>query len=299
MSYSSGAADSDDTTLQPAELTFDQLDQLSATAYQRLAQFIENDCGIKLPTSKKTMVEGRLRRRTRELGLATLEDYVQYVLDEGGMEDEYYDLIDVISTNKTDFFREPVHFRYLVEKAIPELLSSRLVSRTAPLKAWSAACSTGAEPYTLAMVLADQAARHNFRFSILATDICFNVLQTAAHAVYSETMVEPVPLDMRRRFLLRSRQNPDTFRIVPDLRQCVRFARFNLMEMPYDVPADMHLIFVRNVLIYFEKDVQRRVLAELARHLRPGGYLVLGHSETLSGEGMPLTPVATTVFRRQ
>jgi chemotaxis protein methyltransferase CheR len=148
------------------------------------------------------------------------------------------------------------------------------------------------------MVLADLSAKHSFRFSVLGTDICVSVLQTAAHGVYSETTIEPVPNDMRRRYLMRSKHDPDQLRIVPELREHIHFERINLIEMPYSVPKDMHIIFVRNVLIYFDKETQHKVLSEVFRHLCPGGYLVLGHSESLSSEDLPLTPVAATVFRR-
>lgn len=274
-------------------------DRLSPALFQRLALFIQRDCGIRLPESKKTMVEGRLRRRVIALGMERVEDYCRYVLDHGGMTNEYFALIGAITTNKTDFFREPVHYQYLARNALPELIAAGQVSRGTPLKAWSAASSTGAEAYTMAMVLADLTAEHDFCFSILGTDICHEVLCAAQNAVYPEAMISPVPMDLRCRYLLRSKHKSyQNVRIVPGLRRCVDFAWLNLTETPYRVPRDMHVIFCRNVLIYFEKVTQQKVLAELCRHLRPGGYLFLGHSECLSGPNLPLTPVASTIFRR-
>ncbi|MEJ2118251.1 MAG: CheR family methyltransferase, partial [Alphaproteobacteria bacterium] len=129
-------------------------DQLSADDFERLAAFIQEYSGIKMPASKKTMVEGRLRRRIRAVGLETFADYCCYLFNEGGLADETVPLIDAVTTNKTDFFREPTHFQYLAETAIPELWASNSISKHTPLKVWSAACSTGAEAYTMAMVLA-------------------------------------------------------------------------------------------------------------------------------------------------
>ena len=137
-------------------------DHISKKDFQRLAQFIEESCGIKMPSSKITMVEGRLRRRVRATGLATLSEYCGYLFDNGGLEAETIELINAITTNKTDFFREPEHFRYLAEHAVPQLMSERAM-KGRPLKAWSAACSIGAEAYTLAMVLAGLGQRHGLR----------------------------------------------------------------------------------------------------------------------------------------
>jgi chemotaxis protein methyltransferase CheR len=276
-------------------------DQLSAKDFERLAAFIQQYSGIKMPASKKTMVEGRLRRRIRELGLDTFADYCRYLFNEGGLADETIPLIDAVSTNKTDFFREPTHFRYLTEKIIPELWASRSISKLTPLKVWSAACSTGAEAYTTAMVLAEVAQTlPDLRVSILGTDISMEVLSAAAQGIYPEIMADPIPMDMRRRYLLRSKTGGgDKVRIIHGLRKCVEFGWLNLMRQPYNVAEDMHVIFCRNVLIYFDKPTQAKVIVELCRHLRPGGYLVLGHSENLPEAELPLELVATTVFRRR
>jgi chemotaxis protein methyltransferase CheR len=275
---------------------FEALDHLSQRDFERLARFIHDYSGIKMPPSKKTMVEGRLRRRARATGAATLAEYCRYLFDHGGLEEEVFDLIDAVTTNKTDFFREPEHFRFLSQQVLPELLSRR--HQRGPIKLWSAACSIGAEPYTLAMVLAEfAAATADFRRTILATDICTEVLETAKLGIYPEAMIAPVPIELRRRYLLRAKAG-ERVRIVPELRRAIEFGRLNLMEAPYRIDSDMHVIFCRNILIYFDKPTQQKVLEQLCRHLRLGGYLFLGHSETLAGMGLPLQPVATTVFRR-
>ena len=277
-----------------------RLDHISKKNFQRLAQFIEESCGIKMPSSKITMVEGRLRRRVRATGLATLSEYCSYLFDDGGLEAETIELINVITTNKTDFFREPEHFRYLAEHAVPQLMSGRATNGRS-LKVWSAACSIGAEAYTLAMVLAGLEQRHTgLHSSIFATDICTDVLKTAVLGIYPEAMIAPVPADMRRSYVMRSRDRASqTVRIAPELRAMVSFGRVNLMEAPYQMDREMDVIFCRNILIYFDKTNQERVLQRLSDHLRPGGYMFLGHSETIGGFNLPLEAVDATVFRRR
>ncbi|MBX9634628.1 MAG: chemotaxis protein CheR [Magnetospirillum sp.] len=272
---------------------------LSGRDFKRLAEFVQGYAGIKMPPAKKSMLEGRLRRRVRSLGLASFDEYCRYLFDDGGWDKEATHLIDAVTTNKTDFFREPEHFRFLSEVALPEM-AARGFGMQKPLVAWSAASSIGAEAYSLAMLLADFAARQRgFRFSVLATDICTEVLETAQEAVYPAEMIEPVPMDMRRRYLLRAK-DPErhTVRIVPELRRHVAFARLNLIEGPYEIDLEAGLIFCRNILIYFEKSVQEAVLTHLCGHLLPGGYLFIGHSESLAGFDLPLRQVATTVFQR-
>jgi chemotaxis protein methyltransferase CheR len=278
---------------------FATLDHLSHRDFHRLALFIQGYSGIKMPPSKKTMLEGRLRRRARAVGADTLSEYCRYLFDHGGLDDEAVSLIDAVTTNKTDFFREPEHFRFLTEVALPELIGHRR-SRRGAIKIWSAACSIGAEPYTLAMLLAEfENETPDFQASILATDICTEVLETAMRGIYPESMIAPVPMQMRQRYLLRAKAGAkDRVRIVPELRKRIAFGRVNLMEAPYRVDNDMHVIFCRNILIYFDKPTQHKVLEQLCQHLRPGGFLFLGHSETLAGAGLPLQPVATTVFKR-
>lgn len=276
------------------------LDHLSARDFQRLAQFIHEYSGIKMPPTKQTMMEGRLRKRVRATGLGSFAAYCRHLFDQNGLAGETLHLIDVVTTNKTEFFREPKHFQFLAESALPQLLSQRKPGTSPNLKIWSAASSIGAEIYTLAMVLAEEARRiGGFRFNILGTDISTRVLETAVTAIYPEAMIEPVPMELRQRYLLRSKQSSaGLVRVAPELRKVAHFERLNLMDESYPVDRDMDVIFCRNMLIYFDKETQQMVLTRLCEHLRKGGYLFLGHSETLSGFGLPLTPVGTTVFRR-
>lgn len=271
-------------------------DQLSSKNFNRLADLIQSYSGIKMPANKRTMLEGRLRRRMRVTGVPTLNGYCDYLFEEGGLDTEIVHLIDAVTTNKTEFFREPAHFRFLQERALPEL--ARSGRRT--IKAWSAACSIGAEPYTLAMVLEEhvrQAGRQDY--SILCTDLCTQVLAQAVAGVFSEPMIEPVSPDLRRRYVMRAKDpRRGEVRIVPALRAKLSFARLNLMDEAYPVDDEMDLIFCRNILIYFDKQTQSKVLKRLCAHLRPGGHLFLGHSESIVGLDLPVTQIANTVFQK-
>lgn len=273
------------------------IDRLSGKNFRRLAEFIHGYSGIKMPATKRTMLEGRLRRRMRATRIDSLNAYCRYLFDEGGMDAEIIHLIDAVTTNKTEFFREPAHFRFLESTALPAL--ARTGRRS--IKAWSAACSTGAEPYTLAMVLEEHiraGARQDY--SILCTDLCTEVLGQAVAGVFSEAMIQPVEIELRRRYLMRARDpRRNEVRIAPELRSRLSFARLNLMDDQYPVDRDMDLIFCRNILIYFDKATQAGVLTRLCSHLRPGGYLFLGHSESIVGIDLPVTQIANTVFQRR
>lgn len=271
-------------------------DRLSKRNFERLAAFIYQYSGIKMPGTKHTMLEGRLRRRLRSTGIPTFDAYCDFLFDHDGLETEMVHLIDVVTTNKTDFFREPKHFDYMRDVALPNLLGKGV--RT--IRAWSSACSTGAEPYTMAMVLDTflEAARET-SYSILATDLSTDVLEKARLGIYPVELVEPVPEEMRRKYILRAANEARRdVRVTPYLRSRIGFARLNLMEDRYDVGAPMHLIFCRNVLIYFDKETQAHVLRRLCDRLVPGGYLFIGHSETIAGLDLPIRTVSNTVFQR-
>jgi chemotaxis protein methyltransferase CheR len=276
-------------------------DQLTDYHYRRLAHIIENHVGIRLPPAKRTMVEGRLRKRVRALGLTDVNEYCRRLFDDGALESEFVHVIDLVTTNKTDFFREPEHFDYLRSEGVPQLLAAPRGGRRAPLKVWSAACSNGAEPYTIAMVLADLALEQaGLQFSILGTDISTEMLRQAETAIYPEDMMAPVPPELHRRYVMRAR-DPErrVVRIVPELRRLFRCQRLNLMDRSYPVPRDMDILFCRNVLIYFDRPTQQAVLQRLCDHLRPGGYLFLGHSESAAGSASTaLRQVGPTIFRR-
>jgi chemotaxis protein methyltransferase CheR len=279
----------------------DTADRLSRRNFQRLARFIEDYSGIRMPEAKQTMVEGRLRRRAVAQGHASLDEYCERLFEGDGLRHEVVELIDAITTNKTEFFREGDHFQLLADKVLPQVMAwPDRPGLDRPLVVWSAASSIGAEPYTIAMVLDQVAERvRGLRCRILATDICTDVLAKAKLAVYPEEMLAPVPQPLRRRYFLRSRDaDRPTVRLVPRIRRMVEFGRLNLMDEEYGID-DVDIVFCRNILIYFDKARQQAVLRRICRHLRPGGYLFVGHSETVTGLDLPVKPVATALFRKE
>ncbi|TNM66629.1 CheR family methyltransferase [Aliirhizobium smilacinae] len=273
-------------------------DRLSKRDFEALSKFIYSYSGIKMPLNKVTMLEGRLRRRLRVTGIATFGDYCDYLFNQGGIEREAIYLIDVVTTNKTDFFREPKHFDYMRDVALGDIVTQFSGRR---IRVWSSACSTGAEPYTLAMVMSDfvQSQASDRDYFILATDLSTDVLQKAQKGIYSSDIMAPVPPEMMRKYVLRAtNSHRQEMRVAPMLRQKVGFARMNLMDAKYPIGDPMHIIFCRNVLIYFDKQTQQQVLTRLCNNLAPGGYLFIGHSETVSGFDLPIRQVANTIFKR-
>lgn len=274
---------------------------MSDREFSRFAEFIYDQCGIKMPPVKKTMLEARLQKRLRTLGIGSFQDYADYLFSNDGAGPELVHLIDVVTTNKTDFFREPAHFDYLVNTALPGLATSRGTGFRKGLSLWSAGCSSGEEPYTLAMVLSEFAEQNQgFSYNILASDICTTVLDKAKTAIYLEERVEPVSLPFKRKYLLRGKdRQAGLVRIVPELRNRIRFRRLNFMDDDFGFREPFDIIFCRNVIIYFDKRTQERLINKFCRHLIPGGYLFMGHSETLSGLDVPLVQVASTIYRKQ
>lgn len=273
---------------------------LSAKDFLRLSSLIYRECGIKMPEAKKTMLEARLHKRLNLLNFKSFGEYCDYLFSNQGMEREFTHMIDLVTTNKTDFFREPDHFDYLYQTALPELLNDDGTGIRKTLSLWSTACSTGEEPYTLAMVVSEFREKYQgYRFSVLATDISTRVLDTGRRAIYKEEAVLPVPMNLKKKYLLRSKDRAEKLvKIVPSLRSLVEFRRLNLMDGSYDIQGPVHVIFCRNVIIYFDRPTQEQLLKRLCRHLSPNGYLFMGHSENLHGMDLPLAQVAPTVYRK-
>jgi chemotaxis protein methyltransferase CheR len=269
--------------------------EYDAVRLRRLAATITSELGIKMPDGKLTMLHGRMQRRLHQLGLSSLAEYEQRLANPAHAEAERTALFDLATTNKTDFFREPAHFAYLTEHALPTL-SARGDRWTC--RVWCAGCSTGQEVYTLAMVLDAYAQAHpGFVYEIIATDVSTRALREAAAATYPEDLAAPIPLPLRQRYLLRGKAERRGFvRVVPALRAKVEFRRLNFMAEHYPLGA-LHVVFFRNVMIYFDRDTQRQVLERQCRLLVPGGYLFIGHTESTAGLGIPLIGQASSVFR--
>jgi chemotaxis protein methyltransferase CheR len=240
---------------------------ISLHDYTRLCKLVYQEAGIALGSERRTMLEVRIKRRLKELAISSYGRYCDYLFSHHGMREELVHLIDVVTTNKTDFFREPRHFGLLTESVLPGLIASTASRR--PLLVWSAGCSTGEEPYTLAMVLAEYGLSHaGFSFRVLATDLSTTVLAKAELGVYSTEAIRPVPGALRARYFMRSR-NPGSnrVRVVPELRRLVQFRRLNFMDAEYGLTENADVIFCRNVIIYFDRPTQQSVLKKLTTHL--------------------------------
>jgi len=275
------------------------LKRLSEDEFKKLSALVNGELGIKMPPAKRTLLESRLQKRLRALSLGSYAEYCDLLFNKGGMKTELVHMLDLVTTNKTDFFREAHHFEFLVSTAI----SSLLESRGPRVRLWSAGCSTGEEPYTLAMALSEFGRLNpgaGLDFTIAATDISTRVLESACRGVYNEDRITPVPIELRRRYFLKSKDAARSLvRVTPELRGRISFSRVNLMDETYSVEAPVDIIFCRNVIIYFDKPTQERLFAKFCEYLKPGGFIFIGHSETLSGFDLPLKKVSASVYMKQ
>lgn len=271
---------------------------ISSSDFSRLCRLIYQETGITLGTGKQIMLEGRIRRRLKALAIESYREYCTFLFSERGLSEELIHLIDAVTTNKTDFFREPRHFDFLVSRVLSEHVA-RGDSRR-PFLLWSAGCSSGEEPYTLAMVLSEYGLTHSaLSFRILATDVSTTVLNKAALGVYAAETVRPVPQALTVRYLMRGRErNAAHVRVVPELRRLIEFRRLNFMDSDYGIQEKFDAIFCRNVIIYFDRPTQQSILGRITARLRPGGYLFMGHAETLHELDLPVEPVAPALYRR-
>jgi chemotaxis protein methyltransferase CheR len=260
---------------------------LSDLAFRRIRQFFFRHSGIDLPESKRHLVAGRLRGRLASLGLDCYEAYFA-LIGQADQAAERQFLIDALTTNETYFFREPQHFQLLAREILPSLAGRRP-------RLWCAAASSGEEPYSLAMVLSDQLGPDNWE--LLASDLSSRTLQRAASGLYPMQRLEQFPEAYLKRFCLKGHgEYAGQLLIRRELRERVQLRQHNLMDSARDL-GKFDVIFLRNVMIYFNLEVKRRVMAQLLPQLNPGGWLILGHAESLFGVDTPLIPISPSVFR--
>jgi chemotaxis protein methyltransferase CheR len=267
------------------KLTASEFQQISELAYQRF--------GLDLKRGKEALVAARLGKKLRKLGFTTFAEYHRHVLaDSTG--DALVELIDALTTNHTSFLRERAHFEFLARAANEEF------GAISTLRVWSAACSSGEEPYSIAMCLAEALAKTPARqFRIVATDISTRVLDTARRGVYPAARFDDVPEPWRRAHLLRGQgESHGFYKVKPALAQRIEFERLNLIE-PFPKRELFHVIFCRNVMMYFDKATQQDIVQRLSGHLERGGYLFVGHSESLTGVEHALHYVRPATYRNQ
>ncbi len=271
--------------------------RLSKEQFTELSSLIYNTCGIQLPEAKQVLLEARLAKRLKVNEMNTMDEYLNMVFKNKKVihPEEFTSLIDVVTTNKTDFYREPAHYSIMTGTVLPELLADRK-----KLEMWSAGCSSGEEPYTLAMVMEEYIRNHeHLNYRITATDLSTEVLRTANRGIYEEKKLGDMSAELKSRYFLRSKNREEALvKVNQKIRSRVRFGRLNFMDDDYHMDTKFDIIFCRNVIIYFDRETQKKVLAKLIRQLKTGGYLFIGHSESLHHMQLPVQQVAPTVFKK-
>jgi chemotaxis protein methyltransferase CheR len=255
---------------------------------------IRDEAGIFLAPAKKALLHGRLARRVRELGLPSFGAYYELVARDGA---ERTRMLDAVCTNETHFFREPRHFEHLAGGLLPRLRADADAGRRPrQIHVWSAACSTGEEPYSLAMTLL-AALPHGWDVRILATDLSTRVLARADEGLYALEKAEEIPEAYLKAFMLRGHGARDgLMKAGPEVRALVRFERMNLAAPAWPALGPFDAVFLRNVLIYFDRETKARVASRALATLAPGGQLFLGHAESLAGLPIPFRPVLPTIY---
>lgn len=265
---------------------------LTEAEFERFRRFIYEQAGIDMPPSKRALVQSRLAKRLRTLGLSTYSAYWRYMQKPGCNHNERQRAVNLLSTNETYFFREPQHFNWLSRHAV-----EAMDDRFSKFRIWSAASSTGEEAYTIAIVLAE-ALGVKGAWEIMASDVNTRVIRVGQRAIYPLNRVEKVPPHLLQRYFLRGRDEyAGKLRVAPELVQRVAFRWANLLHASAANIGEFDVIFLRNVLIYFDEATKTNILRQLCRKIRPGGYLLVGHSEVVRNPSLPLRQERPSVYR--
>ncbi len=248
-------------------------------------------CGIDISDGKEALVKARILKRIRRLGVRNFEDYFDYIeMDKSGA--EFLALVDVLTTNKTSFFRESTHFDFIRSEIIPEI-------RNRNVTWWSAGCSSGEEPVSWAITyLEEKKAGTGGSVRILGTDISGTVLQKAKRGLYAQELLNGIPGFIRKRYFKKSSVDPDKYEVAEKVRSMIRYGRLNLKDS-WPMSGPFHIIMCRNVMIYFNRSTQEKLIDRFYNMLEPGGYLFLGHSESISGNHSGMTNVKPAVYRKK
>ena len=271
---------------------------LSERDFRKISDMVYKHCGINLHDGKKELVRARLAKRLRLGKFKTFPEYMKHVMaDNTGK--EFSSLIDSLSTNLTSFFREGQHFQYMRDKLLPRMLERKRNERNFRVRCWSAGCSSGEEPYSIAMTLLEAiAGRGRWDVKTLATDISTTILETAQRGVYVKERVAPVPpLQRNKYFTTRKQDREEVFEVSRSLRDVVIFKYLNLLK-DWPIRGPLDFIFCRNVIIYFDKPTQQRLINRYWNLLGPGGVLFTGHSESLTGIEHKFDYVQPTIYMK-
>lgn len=265
---------------------------MNEDTFNEFRQLTYEKSGINLGPAKMALVSSRIGRRLRALNLPDAEAYLEF-LKYKDHEEEFVHFIDAISTNVTSFFREPDHFEFF-----SEIISKWLAEGQRRFRFWSAAASTGEEPYSMGMTVLQASRGQQVQAKILATDISTRVLQQCREGVYDEKKLDTVPAALRALYFEKISTGPGAgaYRIGAEVRNILTFARLNLSVTPFPMKGPMDVVFIRNVMIYFDNAVRKRLLDETYRLLKPGGYLLVGHAEGLTGLVSDFKLVKSSVY---
>lgn len=266
---------------------------MDKAVFDELSRIVYEKSGILLTDRKMALVNTRLTSRLRALGIASPADYLDY-LKKDEAEEEIVDFLNVISTNVTNFFREPSHFDEML-KAMTEWYEKG----QRRFRIWSAACSSGEEPYTIAMSLQENMPCYKLDIKILATDISTRVLNIASEGIYEEEKIKDIPdYLLKRYFVYNNTASGKVYIAANKLKKMIEFRRLNLSEHPFDINETFDIIFCRNVMIYFDQAIKQELVQDFSRLLRPGGLFMTSHSESISGLKHPLTLQRPSVYRK-
>jgi chemotaxis protein methyltransferase CheR len=274
--------------------------RLSDGEFRKLRDFIRAHTGIALTDHKRALVCSRLGKRLRHHGLKRFGDYCALLLEHDPQGIELEEMINAITTNKTDFFREAHHFRFLEQHVFSQAREAAATGRAVrKLRLWSAGTSTGEEAYTLALVVRETfPGEEPWDVRILATDIDTRVLAHACEGIYTAEQAARIPPELLKRYFHRGQGRFEGYvRVKPVLGELVRFARLNLIDADWPFHGKFDAIFCRNVIIYFDRPTQDALLQHLLRHLRPDGYLFVGHSESFHGTALPLRHIGQSIYQ--
>ncbi|OQZ04260.1 MAG: hypothetical protein B6D34_04610 [Candidatus Brocadia sp. UTAMX1] len=265
--------------------------------FQRL---IYNESGISLTSAKKELLKSRLMKRLRERSLTSFKEYYQYVTEVDTTGEELISMLDCISTNLTEFFREPAHFEFLSKRVLPVLLATKKGRHEKKIRVWCAGCSTGEEPYTISMILAEFIERiGEWDVKILATDLSTRVLKKAVQGIYARDRLRAIPIQMQNSYFEKVIYNfKDCYQIKDFVRNTVVFRRLNLTDEAFPFKGQFDFIFCRNVMIYFNKQTQSNLVSKFYKHLVPDGYLFIGHSESLTGTDSKFRYIQPTIYQK-
>ena len=271
---------------QAADLT-PVVSSLSKTAFKKIQTFFAKHSGIVIPEHKKQLIVNRLNKHMQDLGFQDFETYCHYITNDAKAS-QRTEVVDLLTTNETYFFREPEHFNFLANAILPSI--------NQPLRVWCAAASSGEEPYSLAMVLSEKRGHHGW--DLIASDISVRMLESAAQGLYRMQRLEFMPSPYLKKYCRKGVGSYDgTFMVDEDLRKRVKFVQHNLLDKASAL-GQFDIIFVRNVMIYFDAAVKDKVLENLLAQLKPGGWLITSHSESLLGRALGLEQIKPSIYRK-